>query len=319
MNDADLVFNRAAVRRNRERAAPLIGEHGFLLREVGERLADRLDDVKRSFPLALDLGCHDGTLGRLLAGRGGIDTLIQCDLAPALAARAGDAQGRAEGRAEGRAQMRAPALAADEELLPFAPASLDLVMSYLSLHLVNDLPGTLSQIRAALRPDGLLLAALLGGDTLTELRWTLAQAERALTGQASPRVAPFADVRDLGDLLGRAGFALAVADADTITVSYADAWALMRDLRGMGQGNAHARRRRRFTRRAVLHDAAQRYRDAFGDAHGRVPCTFQVVTLTAWAPHASQPRPLRPGAAEARLADALDATEIGAGKKAEPE
>ena len=291
MNDAVAVFNRASVRRHRDRAAATIDAHGFLFAAVGERLADRLDDVKRRFPVALDLGCHGGELGRALRGRGGIETVIQCDLSPRMAARA---------RRRG-----VPTLAADEELLPFAEASFDLILSCLSLHWVNDLPGALVQMRRALRPDGLLLAAMFGGGTLKELRAALAEAEIAVRGGLSPRVAPFADVRDAGDLLARAGFALPVADADTITVSYADPLTLMRELRGMGETNAVTERGKGFTRRAVLFEAAARYREAFGDAEGRVPCTFQVITMTAWAPHPSQPKALRPGSAEAGLADAL--------------
>jgi SAM-dependent methyltransferase len=204
------------------------------------------------------------------------------------------------------AQCEGPRIQADEEALPFAEAALDLVVSGLSLHLVNDLPGTLVQIRRALKPDGLLLAALLGGATLTELRTAFLIAEEELEGGASPHVAPFADVRDLGGLLQRAQFALPVVDSDTVTVTYSDPLALMLELRAMGASNALVERRRRPLRRATLARALEVYRDRFGLPGGRVPATFEIITLTAWAPHPSQPKPLRPGSATTSLADVLD-------------
>lgn len=295
------VFDRRNVRRHRDRAAAGLSRHDFLLREVGERLVDRLDDIRRVFPRALDLGCHDGTLARLIGRRGGVETLVQADLSPRMAAAAGRL-----------------AVAADEEALPFAPASFDLVLSSLSLHWVNDLPGTLAQIRRVLKPDGLALAAMLGGETLKELRHALMEAEIASEGGISPRVAPFAEVRDLGGLLQRAGFALPVVDSEAITVSYADPLRLLADLRGMGETNAVLARRKTFSRRATLAAAGRRYHELFGGADGRVPATFQVLCLTAWAPDPAQPRPLRPGAAERRLADALGTAEIPAGEKAAP-
>ncbi len=222
------VFDRATVRRHRDRAAAGLEDHDFLLREVGERLADRLDDVTRRFPVALDLGCHGGELGRLLNGRGGIETLVQCDLSPEMAGRAGPLS-----------------VAADEEFLPFAAECFDLIVSCLSLHWINDLPGTLVQIRRALKADGLFLAAMLGGNTLEELRAALAEAEIAAEGGLSPRVSPFADVRDAGDLLQRAGFALPVVDSDTITVSYGDP-AMMPAPVPSGPRRARLPRMRRF-------------------------------------------------------------------------
>jgi NADH dehydrogenase [ubiquinone] 1 alpha subcomplex assembly factor 5 len=292
MTDVMTVFDRRLVRRHRERASAGIEGHDFLFREVGERLADRLADIRRNFSTALDLGCHDGTLGRLLAGRGGIEMLVRCDLSPAMAA---------------RAAAGGPSLAADEELLPFGPGTLDLVLSNLSLHWVNDLPGTLVQIRQALKPDGLLLAALLGGETLRELRAALTEAEIAERGGASPRISPFAGLRDAAGLLQRAGFALPVADIDTITVTYPDALALMRDLRGMGEANATLARDRRPIVRNLVARAAALYQQRHGSVDGRVPATFQVLFLAGWAPHATQQQPLRRGTARHRLADALDA------------
>ena len=261
------VFDRTAVRRHKSRAAGRLEDHDFLFKEAGERLADRLDDIKRSFPLALDLGCRGGQLARLLGGRGGIQTLVHSDLSLEMLR-----------RAEG---LR---VAADEEALPFSGKCFDLVLSCLCLHWVNDLPGLLVQVRRALKPDGLFLAAMLGGETLKELRQALGEAELAVEGAVSPRVSPFADIRDLGALLQRAGMALPVADADTIEVTYEDPGMLMRDLRGMGESNAQASRRKGFTRRATLSAAMARYKELFADAKGCVPATFEVITLTAWAP-----------------------------------
>ncbi len=298
------IFDRAILRQRRDRAAARLRGHDFLFAEAAERLADRLDDVTRKFPRALDLGCHDGTLSRVLAGRGGIETLVQCDLSPAMARAA--------------ATNGAPSLAGDEEALPFAPQSFDLIVSVLGLHWVNDLPGALIQIRQALKPDGLFLGALLGGETLTELRAALIEAELAEEGGASPRVAPFAELRDAGGLLQRAGFALPVADADRLAVSYAHALALMCELRAMGESNVLIERRRGFTRRATLARAAAIYAEKFAEADGRLRASFEIVTLTGWAPHPCQPQALAPGSATTRLADALETEERPAGDKAGP-
>jgi SAM-dependent methyltransferase len=284
------IFDRALLRKRRDRAAAGFAAHDFLVREAAERLADRLDDVTRRFPVALDLGCHTGELADTLRGRGGIETLVQCDLSPRMAHAA--------------ARNGHPTLCADEEWLPFAPASFDLVLSCLSLHWVNDLPGTLVQVRRILKPDGLFVAALLGGDTLIELRRALMEAEIDAEGGASPRVSPMAEVRDLGGLLNRAGFALPVVDSDTIAVTYPDPMRLMADLRGMGEANAVAAQRKGCTRRATLFGAFQRYA-ALAGPDGRLPATFQVLTLTGWAPHPDQPKPLAPGSASRSLARAL--------------
>lgn len=301
MADQMRVFDRRLVRAHRDRAAAHLGDHDFLFREVAERLADRLDDFNRGFPVALDLGCRGGALARALDGHGGIERLIRCDPSPAFSRRAGGLS-----------------LAAEEEALPFAEAVFDLVISDLSLHWVNDLPGALVQIRRSLKPDGLFLAAMFGGETLKELRQVLLEADLAEEGGASPRVSPFADVRDAGDLLQRAGFALPVVDLDTITVTYADAFALMRDLRFMGETNAVVERRGGFTRRTTMMAAARLYQERFQDRQGRAPATFQILYLTAWAPHEAQQKPRKPGSAGARLADALGTIEISAGDKAQP-
>jgi SAM-dependent methyltransferase len=208
------------------------------------------------------------------------------------------------------------AVAADEEALPFRDASLDLVVSALALQFVNDLPGTLIQIRRALRPDGLFLAAMIGGDSLAELREAFAQAEAEVEGGVSPRVAPFADLRELGALLQRAGFALPVTDVDRLTVRYASPLALMHDLRRMGASNALSERRRKLLRRATLHRVFEIYAERFADPDGRIRATFEIVWLSGWAPHESQQQPLKPGSAKTRLADALRTQEVSAGEKA---
>jgi SAM-dependent methyltransferase len=296
MSDSMNIFDRRLVRGHRNRAASGLRAHDFLFREAAERLADRLDDVTRRFPRALDLGCHGGELAAILRGRGGIEMLVQCDLSPAMARRA--------------ATNGNPALAADEELLPFAPESFDLVISNLSLHWVNDLPGCLIQIRQCLKPDGLFLAAMLGGDTLAELRQALMEAELASSGGVSPRVSPFADMRDAGSLLQRAGFALPVVDGDRLTVTYTDILALMRDLRGMGEANAVQARPRRFAPRTLFTRADRLYRRSTA-ADGRLPASFQIITMTAWAPHAAQQQALPRGSARTRLADALGTDSAG--------
>jgi SAM-dependent methyltransferase len=294
MTEQMMVFNRRTVRRHRARAAAALEDHDFLFRETAERLCDRLDDVTRTFPLALDLGCRTGQVARTLAGRGGIETLVQCDLAPEMAAR-----------------TAGPALAADEEALPFTGGVFDLILSNLGLHWVNDLPGALLQARRALKPDGLFLASVLGGETLKELRTSLADAEIAEENGLSPRVSPMADVRDLGGLMQRAGFALPVIDSETVTVMYGDAMALMADLRAMGEANAVLERRKGFLRRATLMSALARYAELFANGDGKLPATFQILTMTGWAPDASQQQPLKPGSARTSLIDTLADTQEG--------
>jgi len=293
MSDAITVFDRTAVRRHRDRAAPQWPGYSFLHEETAARLIDRLNDVTREFPRAVDLGGRDGTLARALTGRHGIEHLVTTDLSPAFAAAA-----------------PSPSLACDEEFLPFAPQSLDLIVSNLALHWVNDLPGLLIQARTALKPDGLFMACMLGGDTLQELRACLTDAEIAVEGGLSPRVSPFADVRDLGMLLQRAGFALPTVDADRLTVTYSTPLKLLADLRGMGETNAVSERRKSFSRRETLMHALALYQERYADADGNLPATFQVIWLTAWAPSPDQPQPKRRGSATARLADALGTREI---------
>jgi NADH dehydrogenase [ubiquinone] 1 alpha subcomplex assembly factor 5 len=300
--DPLLVFDRAALRQRRERAARDWPSHSFLKREIAERLVERLDDVRKSFSQALDLGCHGDEVARALAGgrsTAAVGSLIRADLGYGFAQAA-----------------HGPSLVADEEALPFAPASFDLVLSAMSLHWVNDLPGTLIQIARILRPDGLFLGALLGGSTLWQLRQALQSAESEIEGGLSARVSPFADLRDAAGLLQRAGFAMPVADGETIDVEYANALALMRDVRAMGESNAVAGRRRGLARRATLVRAAEIYDQRFAAPSGRVSASFEVLYLHGWAPHASQPKALRPGSAARRLADALGSVERSAGEKA---
>jgi len=305
MTDAMNIFDRRLLRLHRDRAVAALDQHDFLLREIAGRLAERLDVVNRTFPLALDLGCHGGAVAAALGGRKGIERLVQCDSSHAMARRA--------------ASNGQPSLTAAEDLLPFAAECFDLVLSNLSLHWVNDLPGCLLQVRQTLKPDGLFLAALLGGATLQELRDVLMEAELAVHGGAGPRISPFVDLRDAGALLQRAGFALPVADSDTLTVTYADLPALLRDLRGMGETNALLARPNKPLTRAALVQADDLYRRRHSDREGRLMVTFQVIYLTGWAPHEAQQKALRPGSARSRLAAALGAREQTAGDKARPD
>lgn len=283
-----MVFDRRAVRVHRDRAADTILRHDFLFQKVACRLIERLEDVKRDFLIALDLGCHTGELGRALRGNPKIGSLLSCDLSPKMVIRAAG-----------------PRLAADEEVLPFKRNSFDLVISLLNLHWINDLPGALLQIRSVLKADGLFLGAMLGGRTLHELRHALAEAEIAAEGGLSPRISPFADIRDAGDLLQRAGFTLPVADTETLSVIYPCPLKLMSDLRGMGETNATIGRRKTFTRRKTLLDGITRYRNAHSVRDGTVPATFQVLYLTGWSPPESQPTPSRRGSPTMRLGNAL--------------
>jgi SAM-dependent methyltransferase len=297
--DPLLVFDRTTLRRRRERAARQWDRHAFLKREIAARLAERLDDVRRSFTTALDLGCHGDEVARALADRATVQTLVRADFGLGFARAA-----------------RGPTVVADEEALPFAPGSFDLVLSAMDLHWVNDLPGTLIQIARILKPDGLFLAAMLGGATLWQLRQALAAAESEVESGLSPRVSPFADLRDAAGLLQRAGFAMPVADSETIDVEYDSALALMRDLGAMGESNLVAERRRSFTRRSTLLRAAEIYAERFALPSGRVAASFELLYLHGWAPHPSQPKALKPGSAAHRLAEALGATEISTGEKA---
>jgi SAM-dependent methyltransferase len=298
MADHDL-FDRPLLRRRRARFAHELAEHNFLLTHVASEIAERVGAILREFPLALDLGAHYGLLGRKIAELPSVGQMIYADSTLALAA-----------------LCPGPTVVCDEELLPFREPAFNLVVSGLALHRVNDLPGALVQIRRALRPDGLFIAALLGASSLKELRHALLEAEAQEQGGASPHIAPFGDVREYGALLQRAGFALPVADSETLTVNYANPRALMRELRAMGGGNVLMARRKRPLPRRTLERAEAIYREHHSTAGGKVRATFEIVYLGGWAPHASQQPPLKPGTATARLADALHTKEHGAGDKA---
>ncbi|UZF90348.1 methyltransferase domain-containing protein [Bosea sp. NBC_00550] len=290
MSDNSLVFDRT-LGRSRLRRALAQGYPDFLLQRAAGDLEERLSAVLRQFAIAADLGTPLPVVGPVLAGKAG------------WFLRMAEAEGPGAD------------LLGDLERLPLAAGSLDLAVSLLALHGVNDLPGALIQIKRALRPDGLFMGCLLGGRTLQELRQALLEAESETTGGVSPRVAPFADLRDLGGLLQRAGFALPVVDSEAVTVRYRDAFGLFRDLRAMGWTNALVARRKAPLRRETLLRAAALYAERFADPDGRLPATFEFVWVSGWAPHESQQKPLRPGSAKARLADALGVPEIKAGEK----
>jgi len=290
MTETPIIFNRKAKQSQRNRHASSLGDYNFLFQETASRLLDRLPDIRREFHNALDMGCHGGDISENRDKNGPVKNIFQCDLSENMAA---------------RARKFAPAVAADEEFLPFKADCFDLVLSNFSLHWVNDLPGTLLQIRHMLKNDGLFLASMAGGETLYELRHALMTAELEYEGGASPRVSPFADVKDLGNLLTRAGFALPVADTEKITVHYKDPFRLLNDLRGMGESSALDMRRKTFMRRKTLLRAMEIYRETFENSDGTCPATFEVITLTAWKPDPSQQQPLKPGSASVDLADVL--------------
>ena len=286
------LFDRALLRRRRARAEAL-GPADFLIELAAQELAERLAVASRRFKAAADIGTPTQAVAAALQAGGQVDGLTHIDL-----------------------------LAGTDDLpdgapLAFEPASLDLAVSVLALQFVNDLPGLLVQVRRALKPDGLFLAALIGGDSLTELRQAFTLAEAETQGGVSPRVAPFVAVREMGALLQRAGFALPVADVDRLTVRYASPLALMAELRRMGATNALIERRRTPLSRATLLRAAELYAERFADPDGRVRATFDIVWMSGWAPHASQQQPLKPGSAQARLADALGTTEHRLGEGSE--
>lgn len=281
-------FDRALLVRRRNRFASGSGAHDFLLRRVAEDISERLQIVQRDFPKVLNLGAHNGAVSDLIRRLPNVGDVIDADASDGLLS-----------------ACARPRVRCDEEALPFADGVLDLVVSGLSLQFVNDLPGAFVQIRNALKPDGLFLAAMLGGDTLTELRQAWLAAEAEILGGASPRVAPFTDVRALGSLAQRAGFALPVADSEKLTVTYRSPLALMQELRAMGASNVLAGRRRVPVTRGLLQRACEIYADFYALEDGRVPATFEILSLTAWVPHESQPKPLKPGSGKVSLANLL--------------
>ncbi len=296
------LFDEDALSLRAARAARLWPRGAFLHARAAEGLAERAADAARAFPRLLVHGAAAGLYAQALAGRAGGEETVQIEAAP-LARLA----------AEGAPAART--LAGVEPLLA-GEGRFDLAVSGLALHRMNDPVGALIQLRRALKPDGFFLGALFGGRSLHELRAALAEAEIAEEGGLSPRVAPMADVRDLGGLLQRAGFAMPAADVERVSVDYADPLALMRDLRAMGEANALAARRRTPLRRATLARACALYAEHFSRPDGRVTATVEIVYLAGWSPGPDQPTAKRPGSASARLADALGAVERPAGEKA---
>lgn len=273
---------------HRDRASSAFSDFDFLKREACEQLADRLQDITRTFPQALELGAHTGTLAHILNGRGGIEHLIQCDLSQPMIQ-----------------QAPGQRVVCDEEWLPFGNGQFDSVFSVLSLHWVNDLPGALIQIQRALKPDGLFIAVVPGANTLKELRASMIEtAGKSGTGFA-PSLSPLLEIRDAGSLLGRAGFALPVIDSDTITVTYESPFKLFRDLRGMGESNALMLQHKGILPRRWWLDVATTYLERFGAADGTIPASFELITMTGWKPHESQQKPLPRGSGKVSLKDVL--------------
>ena len=290
MSDPQLgPFEPRLVRQRKRRARASFRDAAFLHTRVAADLADRLEVVPRPFPRVLALG-----------GGGLFSDEVRAR--PELSARIGSI-------------LETDLDFIDPEHLPFAPSSFDLIVSPLALHWINDLPGVLIQLRLALKPDGLLLASLFGGETLHELRLSLIEAESELTGGAGPRVSPFADLQDIAGLLQRAGFALPAADRDVVTVRYGEPMKLLADLRAMGETSALRERNPRGLSRRILARAFEIYRQRYSDEDNRVRATFEVLTATGWSPHESQPKPLKPGSAKMRLAHALNTEEKSAGEK----
>lgn len=289
------LFDRALLRARLDRAAPRYADADFLKRRAAEDAVVRLEAIMRDFPLAVDLGARTGAFREALAlsdAQSRVGHLIEADLSPRMLG--------------GRDGSR---LVADEEQLPFAYGRLDLIVSTLALHWTNDVVGALIQIRRALKPDGLFIGSMLGGATLTELRRSLLAAEAEITGGAGPRVSPFADAYDAAGLLQRAGFALPVADVDRVTVRYAHPLKLLADLRAMGETSVLAERHPKALTRTILARAFELYAERFAEPDGRIPATFEILTMTGWAPDPSQQKPLKPGSAKMRLADALNTVE----------
>ncbi len=300
MTQPEPIFDHDLLNQRRNRWARHVKAQDFLLRRVGEDFCGRLAVINRSFAKTLILGAHHGIVGKELAALESVDWIISAETADQLLA-----------------QCQGTRIKADQEWLPFKDAGLDLIVSPLTLHYANDLPGSLAQIRRALKNDGLFLGSMLGGYTLTELRQAWLQAEAEITGGAAPRVAPFADIRDLGALLQRAGFALPVVDSERLTVNYATPLALMQELKAMAASNPLAARTRKPVTKKLLKRACEIYSDQFADsATGRCPATFEILTISAWAPDESQQKPLPRGSAKMHLSEALSVskTHPGGGK-----
>lgn len=278
------VFNRELVRKNRDRAATQFAEHDFLVHEITARMMDNLQDVRRDFKHVVAIGGDR----QLIADHLKAIEIIYQDLSLKML-RGSNGQ----------------VLQADEEFFPYQNQCLDLVLSCLSLHSANDLPGALVQFLQSLKPDGMFLATLFGGQTLSELRKSMMDAEMEFRGGVSPHVSPFMDVRDAGSLLQRAGFALPVATAETVTVTYSDAFALMKELKAMGEQSSLIKRFKGLTRPEYMMKVAEKYHQMYANDKGRIPATFEILYLQGWAPHESQQKPLKPGSAKMALKDAL--------------
>ena len=293
-----LIFDRHQVQRNRQRAINRFEDYNFLFQWSKKQLVDRLYDINRQFETVLQIGSRAALTS---SDHEKIDHIFTCDLT------------------NRPFDVNTPCyIQTSEEFLPIAPLSINLVISNLNLHTVNDLPGALLQIRKCLKEDGLFMAAMLGGETLHELRSVLTNVELSMTGGISPRVAPFADKQQMGDLLQRAGLALPVIDSEVITVTYDNVFKLFHDLRGMGENNAILERNKTFMQKDFFMQVAQEYHNRFAQSDGRIEASFEIIFLLGWAPHESQQRPLRPGSAEHRLADALNTIELTTGEETKP-
>ena len=289
------IFDRSRLKILRDRKARKLHEHDFLFRWAADRIAERLEDIKRDFPITLQIGGRVGNIH----WSDKIGDLFTMDHAPAFLKNDGHA------------------VCADEEFFPFKPGSLDLIISNMNAHTVNDLPGALLQFKQSLKADGLFIGAMFGGETLHELRDSLMQAEMTLKNGVSPRVFPFADKQQMGALMQRAGFALPVVDSEILTVTYADMFALLKDLRGMGEMNVIEKRDKQYPGRELFMNAANHYAHNHAE-DGRIIASFEIIFLIGWSPHASQQQPLKPGSATKSLAEALETQEFKTQDKAAP-
>ncbi len=284
MSMPPILFDRALLRKRRMRAAPRLSMHDFLHREAAAQLAESLSYINRAFPMVVEVGAYTDQLAQHLASRAGTTHYVRTDITP----------------------TSGTSIVTDEELLPFAENSVDAVVSILSLHWVNDLPGTLTQINRMLKPDGLFMAVIPGGETLRELRSIFTATEAARSGGITPRIAPFIDVRDAGALLQRTGFALPVADSDQLTITYPNLFALMDDLRGSAQSNILADRVQHFTPRSFFMNAAARYANDYTDSEGQITATAELITLTGWKKADTQQQPAKRGSGKVSLTQALN-------------
>lgn len=291
------IFNRRLVKERRNRFAKHLRQYNFLHNWVGEQIADRLDDIKREFPstLLMSARCDDAITDKIVES-GKITSVLSMDLSSKMVS-----------------AFSGKAFVADEELLPIKENSLDAAVSILNLHTINDLPGALIQINRALKPDGVFIGSMFGGETLFELREALNHAEMKLKGGMSPRVAPFADMQQMASLMQRGGYALPVVDSEIIKISYNSMFDLMKDIRFMAEANSISARAKTLTSRSIMMEAAQYYDENFAEGNGKVYASFEVIFLIGWAPHESQQQPLRPGSAQNSLASALNTKEINTG------